>query len=97
MAPEARAAFPGTNGLIALGRSAGGNSDIWVMGSNGSNETRLATNKHGWVTVATETTKPNGTFVVDVKASPGTYRALAKRIQIGSHICGKATSDQVEI
>lgn len=29
--PAARAAFPGTNGLIVFGRDSGGQSDLWTV------------------------------------------------------------------
>lgn len=39
----ADAAFPGNNGLIAFMSTAGGSPDIWVMGPDGSDPTRLTT------------------------------------------------------
>src|SRR5436190_2808539 len=40
--PPAHAAFPGTNGAIAFGRTTNGQSDIWTV-STGGGTTRLTT------------------------------------------------------
>jgi len=39
--PAARAAFPGTNGLIVFGRDSGGQSDLWTVDPQTGDRTRL--------------------------------------------------------